>query len=87
LPSASVAGVLPAAGWQGMLAPAGTDRTVVARLNAAVRQAIRRPDVAERLATLGVEPLDEPPEAMGTVIRSDAERWAEVIRRAGIRAE
>jgi tripartite-type tricarboxylate transporter receptor subunit TctC len=87
LVEAGVAGVPPAAGWQGMLAPAGTDRTVVARLNAAVREAVRRPDVAERLAALGVEPLDEPPEAMGTVIRADAERWAEVIRRAGIRPD
>ena len=71
----------------GVLAPAGIDPAAVVRLNAAVRGAVRRPEVAERLATLGVEALDEPPEAMGSVIRADAERWAEVIRRAGIRAD
>lgn len=87
LAEAGISGVPPTVGWQGMLAPAGTDPAIVARPNAAVRQALRRSEVAERLAALGVEPLDEPPEAMGAVIRADAERWAEVIRRAGIRPD
>jgi tripartite-type tricarboxylate transporter receptor subunit TctC len=87
LAEAGVTGVPPAVGWQGILAPAGTNQAIVERLNAAVRQAVRRPEMAERLAALGVEPLDEVPEAMGTVIRADAERWAEVIRRGGIQPD
>ena len=59
----------------------------MARLNAAIRQAMQRPEVTERLLAFGIEPLDEPPEAMASVIRTDTARWAEVIRRAGIRAD
>jgi tripartite-type tricarboxylate transporter receptor subunit TctC len=77
----------PVARWQGVLAPAGTDAKIVARLNTEVRKAVRRPDVAVWLAELGIQPLDEPPEHMGAIIRADAERWAEVIRRADIRAD
>ena len=59
----------------------------MARLNAAIRQAMQRPEVTERLLAFGIEPLDEPPEAMASVIRTDTAHWAEVIRRAGIRAD
>ena len=48
---------------------------------------MQRPEVTERLLAFGIEPLDEPPEAMASVIRTDTARWAEVIRRAGIRAD
>ena len=87
LAEAGVVGVPPAVGWQGVLAPTGTDAAIVARLNAATRQAMHRPEVTERLVAFGIEPLDEPPEAMALAIRTDAARWAEVIRRAGIRAD
>lgn len=78
---------LQATGWHGILAPAGLDPAIVARLNSEGRRAMRRPDLAERLASLGVEPLDEPPEALGARIAEDAARWAVVVRRAGIRAD
>ena len=51
LAEAGVPGVPPTVGWQGVLAPAGTAQAIVARLNAAVCQALRRPEVAERLAS------------------------------------
>jgi len=68
-------------------APAGTDAAIVARLNAAIRLAMRRPEVTERLVAFGIEPLDEPAQAMALVIRTEAARWAEVVRSAGIRAD
>ena len=46
-----------------------------------------KPDVAERVAALGLEPVDAPPEALGRVIQADAERWAEVVRRARIQPD
>ena len=87
LAEAGVVGVPPAVGWQGVLAPTGTDPAIIARLNTVVRQAMQRPEVMERLGGFGIEPLDEPPEAMALVIRTDTARWVEVIRRAGIRAD
>jgi tripartite-type tricarboxylate transporter receptor subunit TctC len=70
-----------------VLAPTGTDAAIIARLNTTIRQAMQRPELMERLGAFGIEPLDEPPEAMAMVIRTDTARWAEVIRRAGIRAD
>ncbi len=71
-------------GWHGIVAPVGTDPAVLAALDAAVQAALARPEVAARLSALGVEPVSEPPERLAAVIRSDAERWGAVIRRAGI---
>ncbi|MGG5885672.1 Bug family tripartite tricarboxylate transporter substrate binding protein [Falsiroseomonas sp. HC035] len=77
---------LSAVGWHGLLAPAGTDPAIIARLNAASRAAVKRPDIAERLAGLGVEPTDEGPEALQAAMQEDAARYAEIIRRFGITA-
>ncbi|MFC7607543.1 Bug family tripartite tricarboxylate transporter substrate binding protein [Teichococcus aestuarii] len=78
---------LAATGWHGLVAPAGLPPAIAARLHAAGQAALRRPDVAERLAALGVEVLDEPPAALERRILTDAERWAAVVRRAGIRPD
>ena len=48
---------------------------------------MKRPELAERLAGLGVEPTDEPPEALAAAINSDALRYAELVRRFNIRSE
>ncbi|WP_165838782.1 Bug family tripartite tricarboxylate transporter substrate binding protein [Roseicella frigidaeris] len=83
LAEAGLAGA-EAVGWHGIVAPAGTDPAILARLNAALVAGLRRPELAERLAGLGLEPVEEPPEALGRLIQADAGRWAEVIRRARI---
>ncbi|MBX6373289.1 MAG: tripartite tricarboxylate transporter substrate binding protein [Acetobacteraceae bacterium] len=71
-------------GWHGIVAPAGTAPAVLATLDAAVQAALARPEVVARLIALGVEPVSERPERLAAVIRSDAERWGAVIRRARI---
>lgn len=71
-------------GWHGVVAPAGTEPAILSALNAAVQAALARPEVAARLTALGVEPVSEPPERLAALIRSDAERWGAVIRRARI---
>jgi tripartite-type tricarboxylate transporter receptor subunit TctC len=80
-------GAYAAVGWHGLVAPPGTDPALLAHLNAASRAAVRRPDIAERLAGLGVEPTDEAPGALAAAIRNDAVRFAEVVRRYGVRSE
>ena len=74
-------------GWHGLVAPPGTDPAIAARLNEANRTGLRRPEIAQRLAALGVEPTEEGPEALGQAIRADATRFAEVVRSFNIRAE
>ncbi|WP_237213349.1 Bug family tripartite tricarboxylate transporter substrate binding protein [Falsiroseomonas oryziterrae] len=80
-------GAFSVVGWHGLVAPPGTDSAIAARINAANRAGLRRPDIADRLAGLGVEPTEEAPEVLGEAIRADAARFAEVVRRFGIRGE
>ncbi len=89
VPTLAEAGIpgAEAVGWHGLMAPAGTDPAIVARLNAETTRVLARPDVAERVAALGMEAVAEPPAALGALIRADADRWAEVIRRARIQPD
>ncbi len=74
-------------GWFGWLAPAKTPREIVARLNAEIVKALNMPDVRERLLSQSSEPVGNSPQAFAAFIRSERDKWAGVIKRAGIRME
>lgn len=86
VPTLAEAGLpgIEAAGWHGLVAPRGTDSALVARINAAVGEVLRLPEVTERLRALGIEPVDAPPEALAAKLRDDAARWGEVVRRTNM---
>ena len=69
------------------MAPRGTEPAVVARLNQAVGEVLRNRELRERLAALGIEPMDEPPEALAAKLRADAARWAPLIQRTGMQPD
>lgn len=69
--------------WQGILAPAGTPAPVVARLNAALLEALRRPEVGDGLARQGFELRGGTPEEFAALVREEAGRWPPVVRLAG----
>jgi tripartite-type tricarboxylate transporter receptor subunit TctC len=73
--------------WYGIMFPAGTPREIVARMNTEINRAISLPDVRERLAAVGAEPLGGTPEAYGAVIKSDVARFTKIIKDADIQAE
>ncbi len=73
--------------WYGMYAPAGTPRPVVERLNAAVEAILKTPDVVETLSKQGLQATGGSPEQLAETTRRDLERWARVIREAGIKAD
>lgn len=73
--------------WYGIVAPAGTPDAVVARLNAEIVKAMADPAVVERLAQEGAEAWTTTPDAFRSHITTETARWAEVVRKAGIRAE
>ncbi len=73
--------------WWGILAPAGTPRPVVMRLNEAFGNALKSPELRARLAADGAEPAHSTPEAFQSFIRSEIERWAPVIRASGAKVE
>jgi tripartite-type tricarboxylate transporter receptor subunit TctC len=70
--------------WLGLLAPAGTPKPVVDKLNDAARKAMHAPDAVELLAKEGYEPLDATPDEFAGFIRSEFTRWSEVARGAGL---
>jgi tripartite-type tricarboxylate transporter receptor subunit TctC len=73
--------------WYGILAPAGTPRPIVARLNAEFVKIMRTPEVKERLATMATDPLTSTPEEFGAYIQREIEKWGDVVRKAGLRAD
>jgi len=90
MPTVAEAAGLPgyeAVGWMGLLAPAGTPKAIVDRLNAEVLLVQRSPDVPEWLARQGLEPYYLSPEAFSALIKSDIEKWGRVVRETGIKAD
>jgi len=73
--------------WFGLMAPARTPPATVAALNAAFGRALGAPTLRRRFAEAGIAPLGGPPEAMGERVRTEAARWAEVVRTNNLRAE
>jgi len=71
----------------GVLAPAGTPREIVVRLNAVIVQGLRSGDTRERLAADGSELATSTPEEFAQLIRRETEKWARLIKSAGIRPE
>jgi tripartite-type tricarboxylate transporter receptor subunit TctC len=77
-------------GWYGLFAPRSTPRDIIGKLNAAVVEALADPAVRSRLADLGMEvfpPERQTPEALGEIVKADAEKWWPIIKELGIRAE
>jgi len=73
--------------WYGMLAPKGTPRDIINRLNAAINKALQQPDVRERFAASSVETVGGTPQEFGSYVASEIKRWGQVARAAGIRLE
>jgi tripartite-type tricarboxylate transporter receptor subunit TctC len=71
-------------GWYGIVAPAGTPREIVARLNAEIRRIVATPELRARLDAEGAIPAADTPEAFAAFIASEIARWGAVVRRAGI---
>jgi tripartite-type tricarboxylate transporter receptor subunit TctC len=70
--------------WWGVLAPARLPPAIAARLQAALRNTLTAPDIATRLAPLGVTPAHRSPDEFRTLIANDTARWADIVRAAGI---
>jgi tripartite-type tricarboxylate transporter receptor subunit TctC len=73
--------------WYGVLAPAGTPRNVVTRLNAELGKIMHSPELKEKLAATGTEPLTSTPEEFADYIKREIAKWGEVVRKAGVKAD
>jgi tripartite-type tricarboxylate transporter receptor subunit TctC len=89
IPTVSESG-LPGFGfsvWIGVLAPAGTPKPIVDRLNTEITKIVTSREVKERFAKQGVEVAPTTPEAFNTHLRAEVDRWGKVVREAAIKAD
>jgi tripartite-type tricarboxylate transporter receptor subunit TctC len=82
VPTADDAGVkgYEATGWLGLMAPKATPQPIVDKLNAAVNEAIQRPEIVKLWADQGAAPMVMTPEAFDKFLRGDIVKWAEVVK-------
>jgi tripartite-type tricarboxylate transporter receptor subunit TctC len=73
--------------WFGLLAPTGTPRDVIARLNQAVNAALADPEVRARIAATGCDPTPLAQEAFAARVQSDIARWKKLATERNIRAD
>ena len=73
--------------WYGLLAPTGTPKEIIARLNREAVAVLRNPDIMTRLANDGTEIVAGTPEEFGAYIRAETDKWAKVVKAAGIKPE
>jgi 4-hydroxy-3-methylbut-2-enyl diphosphate reductase IspH len=73
--------------WVGILAPAQTPRPIVDKLNRELNAVLASPEIAEKLATLGIAATPETPDAFAAQIKADLAKYGKVVKAAGIKAE
>ena len=73
--------------WYGMLGPKGLPREIQMQWNTEINRAIQSPDIKERFASAGLEASPGTPEDLGRQLKTEVERWAMVVKQAGVRIE
>jgi tripartite-type tricarboxylate transporter receptor subunit TctC len=73
--------------WTALCAPAGTSSQIVNRLNVEIVKVLADPEVKKILAKIGIEAVSSTPEEASAYIRAERERWAQLVRTAGIQPE
>jgi tripartite-type tricarboxylate transporter receptor subunit TctC len=74
-----------ASGWNGMIAPAGTPRDIINRLNRSIAAFLKRPDIQERLRNDGRDPIPTTPEETAQMLASEIATWRKVVQVANIK--
>ena len=69
--------------WYGILAPAGTPKDIVSKLNGAIHDVLRLPDVKDQLSRQGLDPASGTPEQLGKILQDDVAKWATVVKASG----
>ncbi len=76
-----------AVAWFGLLAPAGTPKPIVDRLNREVVAILRSPDIKDRLAAMGATTVGDSPEEFGRFMAAETDKWGPIVKRAQIELE
>jgi tripartite-type tricarboxylate transporter receptor subunit TctC len=73
--------------WNGLVAPTGTPDEIVGKLNAAINEALKKPEVRETLTKFGSEPLGGTPQEFAAFVAAESKKWSEIIRLSGVKME
>jgi tripartite-type tricarboxylate transporter receptor subunit TctC len=73
--------------WQGIVAPAGTPRPIVAKLNQQIVKSLGSPDLKGKLTVQGLDAVGNTPEQFGAYIRAEIDKWTRVVKQTGARAD
>ena len=73
--------------WLGVMAPAGTPRPIVERLNAEIRRIVKSPEVAQAWEKQGAVPMTMTTDEFAALVREDIDKWARIVRISGARAD
>jgi len=82
-----LAGLEATAPWVGVLAPAGTPPAIVNRLSEEMRKSLAKPETRERMRQRGAVIIGDTPAEFAAFLRKDYERWQQVIKAAGVKAQ
>lgn len=89
LPTIAEAGVpgFEVTAWAGLVVPAGVPKAVIGRLNAETNKALASPEMISRLSALSFEPVGGSPEQFAAFIRKEHAKWADVVKRSGVKVD
>jgi tripartite-type tricarboxylate transporter receptor subunit TctC len=73
--------------WFGLLAPAGTPREIVARLNTETGKVLQMPDVQQKMQGLGIQVINGGPDQFAAFIKSESAKWGKIVRDSGAKVD
>ena len=73
--------------WFGLFAPAGTPKAIVDKLQAEVARIVREPDIRDRIAALGGEPVGNRPDEFAAIVKGDVAKWKKVVKDANVHVD
>jgi tripartite-type tricarboxylate transporter receptor subunit TctC len=89
VPTLSEAGIpgFDAAGWWGVLAPAGTNKAIVGKMSGTIAKGISSPETRRLLESQGFDPVGSSPEQFGAYIRAEIQKWGRVVQASGAKLD
>ena len=73
--------------WIGAVAPKGTPKDVVQKLNGEIERGLNDPQFAEQISAIGIDPLGSTPDEFAAFLRKEIPRWNQIVRDAGVKIE